>query len=142
MHRSLRALTFTAALAVAAPALAETVTITFVQTNDIDRMDEKDGRGGLAKVAAVGLPFWLAGGEGYPERVRAALDLGAAGVQIGTPFAFCAESGFTEEIKAEALAPAVDTDLDEGPARDEKRHRKAKAEKPVVAEKADADGDA
>ncbi|MCB1466644.1 MAG: hypothetical protein KDK08_05775 [Rhizobiaceae bacterium] len=46
------------------------------------------------------------------------------------------------EIKAEALAPAVDTDLDEGPARDEKRHRKAKAEKPVVAEKADADGDA
>jgi 2',3'-cyclic-nucleotide 2'-phosphodiesterase (5'-nucleotidase family) len=35
------------------PALAETVTLRFVQTNDIDRMEENDGRGGFAKVAAV-----------------------------------------------------------------------------------------
>ena len=37
----------------AAPALAEPVTITFVQTNDIDRMEEMDGRGGFARLAAV-----------------------------------------------------------------------------------------
>ncbi|WP_018181451.1 bifunctional metallophosphatase/5'-nucleotidase [Kaistia granuli] len=41
-----------AALAVG-PALAEPVTITFVQTNDIDRMEELDGRGGFARLAAV-----------------------------------------------------------------------------------------
>ena len=34
-------------------ALAETVTLRFVQTNDIDRMEEDDGRGGFAKLAAV-----------------------------------------------------------------------------------------
>ena len=53
MHRSLRALTFAAAVALAGPALAETVTLTFVQTNDIDRMEEEDGRGGFARLAAV-----------------------------------------------------------------------------------------
>ena len=37
----------------ALPALAETVTIRFVQTNDIDRMEEEDGRGGFARLAAV-----------------------------------------------------------------------------------------
>ncbi len=53
MLRSLRLLSFAAALALAGPALAETVTLTFVQTNDIDRMEEEDGRGGFARVAAV-----------------------------------------------------------------------------------------
>src|SRR5690606_14326855 len=41
-----------AALSIA-PALAEPVTIAFVQTNDIDRMEEVDGRGGFARLAAV-----------------------------------------------------------------------------------------
>ncbi|WP_029076795.1 bifunctional metallophosphatase/5'-nucleotidase [Kaistia adipata] len=35
------------------PALAEPVTISFVQTNDIDLMEELDGRGGFARLAAV-----------------------------------------------------------------------------------------
>lgn len=35
------------------PALAEPVTIAFVQTNDIDRMEELDGRGGFARLMAV-----------------------------------------------------------------------------------------
>ena len=38
---------------IAGPALAETVTLRFVQTNDIDRMEDRDGRGGFAKLAAV-----------------------------------------------------------------------------------------
>jgi 2',3'-cyclic-nucleotide 2'-phosphodiesterase (5'-nucleotidase family) len=53
MLRSLRLLTFAATVALAAPAFAETVTLTFVQTNDIDRMEEDDGRGGFARLAAV-----------------------------------------------------------------------------------------
>ena len=40
------ALAAAALAAVALPAFAETVTLRFVQTNDIDRMEEHDGRGG------------------------------------------------------------------------------------------------
>jgi nitronate monooxygenase len=47
----------------------------------------------------LGLPFWLAGGYGEPDQITAALALGAAGVQVGTAFAYCEESGFTAETK-------------------------------------------
>ena len=47
----------------------------------------------LAKVAAIGLPFWLAGGYSTALQVKQALADGAAGVQVGTLFALCAESG-------------------------------------------------
>jgi 2',3'-cyclic-nucleotide 2'-phosphodiesterase (5'-nucleotidase family) len=40
-------------IGLAGAASAEPVTISFVQTNDIDRMEEKDGRGGFARLAAV-----------------------------------------------------------------------------------------
>jgi NAD(P)H-dependent flavin oxidoreductase YrpB (nitropropane dioxygenase family) len=60
--------------------------------------DEAD----LAALGAIGLPFWLAGGYGEPERVRAALATGAAGVQVGTLFALCRESGLDEPLR-EAL---------------------------------------
>ena len=53
MIRRLRPLAFAAAFLLAAPAFAGEVTITFVQTNDIDRMEEKDGRGGFARVMAL-----------------------------------------------------------------------------------------
>ncbi len=52
----------------------------------------------------LGLPFWLAGGYGEPEQIAEALKLGAAGVQVGTAFAFCEESGFTAETKRQVLA--------------------------------------
>lgn len=58
----------------------------------------------LAAIAAVGLPFWLAGSYAEPERVREALDAGATGVQVGTAFAYSDESGFSPEVKAEVLA--------------------------------------
>ena len=57
----------------------------------------------LAKLRELNLPFWLAGGYGRPEKVREALDNGAAGVQVGTPFAFCNESGLTREYKDQVL---------------------------------------
>lgn len=57
----------------------------------------------LEVIAALGKPFWLAGGYAEPEQITSALELGAVGVQVGTAFAFCVESGFTEPIKAEVV---------------------------------------
>ncbi len=47
----------------------------------------------LEKFRRLGFPFWLAGSYGWPGKLAEALRLGAAGVQVGTPFAFCEESG-------------------------------------------------
>lgn len=57
----------------------------------------------VAKVAAVGLPFWLAGGRGTPEAVRAAVAAGAAGAQVGTVFALAAESGLAPSLRHRLL---------------------------------------
>ena len=53
----------------------------------------------LGAMREIGLPFWLAGGAGSPESLEHALEQGAAGIQVGTLFAFSDESGFTPEIK-------------------------------------------
>jgi nitronate monooxygenase len=53
----------------------------------------------LEAIKQLGKPFWMAGGYAEPEQVAAALELGAAGVQVGTAFAYCNESGFTREVK-------------------------------------------
>jgi len=58
----------------------------------------------LEKIRGLGLPFWLAGGTGSPEGLRDARRLGAAGVQVGTLFAYCEESGLTQDIKNRVLA--------------------------------------
>jgi len=58
----------------------------------------------VAKVAAVGLPFWLAGSRGTPEGLRAAIAQGATGVQVGTVFALSSESGLTPELRGRLLA--------------------------------------
>ena len=60
------------------------------------------------KFAEIGLPFWLAGGFGKPGKLREAQDLGARGIQVGTAFALCEESGFEPGLKARILA-AVQT---------------------------------
>jgi nitronate monooxygenase len=57
----------------------------------------------LAKIREIGLPFWLAGAYAQPEKLAEARQLGAAGVQIGTAFAFCEESGIMPELKREIL---------------------------------------
>jgi NAD(P)H-dependent flavin oxidoreductase YrpB (nitropropane dioxygenase family) len=61
----------------------------------------------LAKIQALGLPFWLAGSYGHPDKVRDALAQGASGVQVGTAFAFCRESGVAEEIKRAVIERAL-----------------------------------
>ncbi len=57
----------------------------------------------LDKIRALGLPFWLAGGYGRPGKLAEAVSLGAAGIQVGTPFAFCEESGIQPEIKRQVI---------------------------------------
>jgi len=57
----------------------------------------------FAALRALDRPFWLAGGYGSPDGLRAARALGAAGVQVGTAFAYSDESGFTADIKRHVL---------------------------------------
>ena len=57
----------------------------------------------LDAMRSLGIPFWLAGSYGSPARVVEALDVGAAGVQVGTAFAFCDESGLLPDIKQRVL---------------------------------------
>jgi len=61
----------------------------------------------LAAIHALGRPFWVAGSCAFPEKLRAARDAGAAGVQIGTAFAFCEESGIDSKVKRAVLDQSV-----------------------------------
>lgn len=83
----------TAALALAllaTPALAETVTLRFVQTNDIDRMaPDRDGRGGFAKLASVvkrvrseGPAFFVHSGDTISPSLLSGIDKGAHVIDI------------------------------------------------------------
>ncbi|HWS58045.1 MAG TPA: nitronate monooxygenase [Actinotalea sp.] len=58
----------------------------------------------LVKVAAAGLPFWIAGSAGTPEAVTAARAAGAVGVQVGTIFALSQDSGITPDVRAKLLS--------------------------------------
>ena len=61
----------------------------------------------LGKMRELGLPFWLAGGYGTAEKLREALAAGATGVQVGTAFAFCAESGLRDDYKQALLKKTI-----------------------------------
>ncbi len=66
----------------------------------------------LAKVAAIGLPFWLAGTYGTPEGLVAAQATGAAGVQVGTLFALSSDAGFEPEIRKNLVSRVADGTLE------------------------------
>jgi len=57
----------------------------------------------LDSIRALGRPFWLAGSRGRPGMVEAAQALGAAGIQVGTAFAFCRESGLPRSLRQAAV---------------------------------------
>lgn len=57
----------------------------------------------LAVIRDLGLPFWLAGSFASPTGLANALGEGAAGIQVGTAFAFCAESGLRPDLKSQVL---------------------------------------
>jgi nitronate monooxygenase len=67
---------------------------------DRDRVD-------LAELRDLGAPFWLAGGYGSHARLAEALAQGAAGVQVGTAFAFSRESGLRDDLKERLLTQAA-----------------------------------
>lgn len=66
----------------------------------------------LAKIRELGLPFWIAGGAGRPERLREVRQAGAAGIQVGTLFAYCDESGLAENLGRSVLAHAARGEVD------------------------------
>ncbi len=66
----------------------------------------------LAKLGELGLPFWVAGGMGSAAHLRAARAAGAAGIQVGTLFAFCDESGLDPALRTAVLARAARGDVD------------------------------
>jgi len=118
IRTALKSAVFTAAFtAMAFPALAETVTLRFVQTNDIDRMEEDDGRGGFAKLAAVvkreraeGQTFLVHSGDTLSPSLLSGIDKGAhqidilnqMGVDLFTPGNW--EFGFGAEVLRQRVA--------------------------------------
>ncbi|MGH6925207.1 MAG: bifunctional metallophosphatase/5'-nucleotidase [Propylenella sp.] len=91
LKTGLRTALFAAAVtSLALPALAETFTLRFVQTNDIDRMEEDDGRGGFAKLAAVanaaraeeGTTFLVHSGDTLSPSLLSGIDKGAHIIDI------------------------------------------------------------
>lgn len=73
--------------------------------------NERD-RVSLGAFAKLGLPFYLAGGQDDSMALRAAQAQGATGIQIGTAFAFCAESGLRPDLKAAAIKAAMSDEAD------------------------------
>jgi len=65
----------------------------------------------LEAFRALGRPFWLAGSYGRPGKLREAQAAGAVGVQVGTAFAFCEESGIDPELKHETIRRSRAGDL-------------------------------
>jgi nitronate monooxygenase len=58
----------------------------------------------FAVMSELGVPFWIGGGITNSGDVRDAQALGAAGVQVGTLFAYCQESGMETDLRHRVLA--------------------------------------
>jgi len=61
----------------------------------------------LEKIKQLNIPFWLAGGFASKENIQKAKSLGAEGVQIGTAFAMCNESGLTQDLKSRIIEKVI-----------------------------------
>lgn len=57
----------------------------------------------VARMTDLNVPFWLGGSRSSAGAVEASRSAGAQGVQVGTLFAFCRESGFLPELKKRFL---------------------------------------
>ncbi|MCK4739321.1 MAG: nitronate monooxygenase, partial [Deltaproteobacteria bacterium] len=62
----------------------------------------------LAKIKKIGLPFWLAGVYGSKEGLKKAKAEGAVGIQAGTAFAFCEESGLDDNLRKKLVGKSID----------------------------------
>jgi len=61
----------------------------------------------LGKIHELGLPFWVAGGCASAEKLREVLEAGGNGIQVGTAFALCDDSGLADEYRKALLQEAV-----------------------------------
>lgn len=61
----------------------------------------------LSAFRELGLPFWLAGERASAEGLRTAKAEGAVGIQVGTAFAFCSDSGMREDLRRDTLRRAL-----------------------------------
>lgn len=61
---------------------------------------------------ALGLPFWVGGGYASPEKLTEARARGVHGIQAGSIFALCEESGMNEILKAVARKMAFRGELE------------------------------
>jgi nitronate monooxygenase len=61
----------------------------------------------LGKIHELGLPFWVAGGCASAEKLREVLEAGGNGIQVGTAFALCDDSGMADEYRRALLQEAV-----------------------------------
>ena len=66
----------------------------------------------LERIRALGLPFWMAGSFAEPAQLAEALKLGAAGVQVGTAFAFCEESGLDPHLKRRVIEQVLSGNIE------------------------------
>ena len=64
-----------------------------------------------AAMTKIGLPFWMAGSYGSPDKLAEAEALGARGIQVGTLFALSLDSGFRDDLRAELLRQLGDGSL-------------------------------
>jgi nitronate monooxygenase len=62
----------------------------------------------IAKIAKLGLPFYLASGYDSPEGLQEALALGANGIQVGTAFAYCSDSGMEPNAREKGIQKILD----------------------------------
>jgi NAD(P)H-dependent flavin oxidoreductase YrpB (nitropropane dioxygenase family) len=61
--------------------------------------------------ATKGLPFWLAGKYADPNKLCDILDIGGAGIQVGTAFSLSKESGLEKASKQEILNYLAEHDI-------------------------------
>jgi nitronate monooxygenase len=61
----------------------------------------------LEAVRSLGLPFWIAGGCASAQGYAAAIQAGAAGIQVGTAFAYCEESELAFDVKQRVLLASL-----------------------------------
>ena len=61
----------------------------------------------LGKICKLGLPFWVAGGAASAEKLREVLEAGGNGIQVGTAFALCNDSGMSDKYRTGLLQEAV-----------------------------------
>ncbi|PWU21193.1 MAG: 2-nitropropane dioxygenase [Bdellovibrio sp.] len=57
----------------------------------------------FAEMVALDLPFWFAGQAATPEKFHEIRQAGAQGIQVGTLFAFCDESGLDPALREKTL---------------------------------------